>query len=161
MLRRHAASLRIGDRARPRLVVIGDGPEDARLRGMAGPTVRFLGHVDRSTLIDLFTRCHAYLVPGVEDFGIAPVEAMAAGKPVKAFRAGGATETVPESRTGVLFERQDLASVAEAVERLDGLVLTPAVIRDRAQEFNTSLFQQAWRELLGQLGVAPGALAAL
>ncbi len=126
---------------------------------MAGPSVRLLGHVDRPTLLDLFARCHAYLVPGVEDFGIAPVEAMAAGKPVIAFRAGGAAETVVDGRTGIFFERQDVASLAEAIERLDGLVLTPAVIRARAQEFDTAVFRGAWRELLARLGVDPAVLA--
>jgi glycosyltransferase involved in cell wall biosynthesis len=141
------------------LVVVGDGPERARLRAIAGPTVRFLGHVDRLTLIDLFTRCHAYLVPGVEDFGIAPVEAMAAGKPVIAFRAGGATETVVDGRTGIFFERQEVAALAEAIERLEGLTFEPAVIRARAQEFDTAVFRQAWRELLARLGVDPAVLA--
>jgi glycosyltransferase involved in cell wall biosynthesis len=137
------------------LVVVGEGLETARLRRMAGPTVRFLGHVDRSTLVDLFARCHAYLVPGVEDFGIAPVEAMAAGKPVIAFRAGGATETVVDGRTGIFFERQDVTSLAEAIERLDGLAFDPAVIGARAQDFDTGAFHARWRELLGRLGVDP------
>lgn len=137
------------------LVVVGDGPENARLRGMAGPTVRFLGHVDRPTLVDLFARCHAYLVPGVEDFGIAPVEAMAAGKPVVAFREGGAAETVVDGETGIFFERQEVASLAEAIERLDGLAFDPVVIRARAQEFDTSVFRGAWRELLTRVGVDP------
>ena len=141
------------------LVVVGEGPEAARQRAMAGPTIRFLGHVDRPTLVDLFARCHAYLVPGVEDFGIAPVEAMAAGKPVIAFRAGGASETVVDGRTGIFFDRQEVASLAEAIERLDGLVFTPAVIRARAQEFDSSVFRGAWRELLARLGVDPGLVA--
>jgi glycosyltransferase involved in cell wall biosynthesis len=94
-------------------------------------------------------------VPGIEDFGIAPVEAMAAGKPVIAFRAGGATETVVDGRTGIFFERQEVAALAEAIERLDGLVFTPATIRARAEEFDTSVFRQAWRELLARLGVDP------
>jgi glycosyltransferase involved in cell wall biosynthesis len=137
------------------LVVVGDGPERARLGTLAGPTVRFLGHVDRPTLVDLFARCHAYLVPGVEDFGIAPVEAMAAGKPVVAFRAGGAGETVVDGRTGIFFERQEPAALAAAIERLDGLAFSPEVIRARAQEFDTTVFRQAWRELLARLGVDP------
>jgi glycosyltransferase involved in cell wall biosynthesis len=137
------------------LVVVGDGPERARLGKLAGPTIRFLGRVDRPTLVDLFGRCHAYLVPGVEDFGIAPVEAMAAGKPVIAFRAGGATETVVEGRTGIFFERQEVAALAEAIERLDGLVFTPATIRARAEEFDSTVFRRAWRELLARLGVDP------
>jgi glycosyltransferase involved in cell wall biosynthesis len=141
------------------LVVVGDGPESARLRMTAGPSVGFLGRVDRPTLVDLFARCHAYLVPGIEDFGIAPVEAMAAGKPVIAFRSGGATETVVEGRTGVFFERQEAAALAEAIERLDGLTFTPASIRARAQEFDTSVFWRAWRELLARLGVDPAVFA--
>ena len=142
------------------LVVVGDGPERGRLEALAGPTVRFLGRVDRPTLVDLFARCHAYLVPGVEDFGIAPVEAMAAGKPVIAFRAGGATETVVEGRTGIFFERQEVAALAEAIERLDGLVFTPATIRARAQEFDTSVFRARWRELLARFGVDTAVFAA-
>jgi glycosyltransferase involved in cell wall biosynthesis len=141
------------------LLVVGEGPERARLGKLAGPSVRFLGHVDRPTLVNLFARCHAYLVPGVEDFGIAPVEAMAAGKPVIAFRAGGATETVVDGRTGIFFERQDTGSLAEAIERLDGLVFASAVIRARAQEFDTVVFRGAWRELLERLGADPAIVA--
>jgi glycosyltransferase involved in cell wall biosynthesis len=142
------------------LLVVGDGPERARLGTLAGPTVRLLGRVDRPTLVDLFARCHAYLVPGVEDFGIAPVEAMAAGKPVVAFRSGGATETVVDGRTGIFFERQEVAALAEAIERLEGLVLTPATIRARTQEFDATVFRRAWRELLGRLGVDPSLYSA-
>jgi glycosyltransferase involved in cell wall biosynthesis len=139
----------------PELLVVGEGPERARLGRLAGPTVRLLGRVDRPTLVDLFARCHADLMPGVEDFGIAPVEAMAAGKPVIAFRAGGVTETVVDGGTGIFLERQDVASLAEAIERLDGLVFFPAAIRARAQEFDTGVFRQAWRELLERLRVDP------
>jgi glycosyltransferase involved in cell wall biosynthesis len=137
------------------LLVVGDEPEAARLRGMAGPSVRFLGHIDRPTLVDLFARCHAYLVPGVEDFGIAPVEAMAVGKPVIAFRGGGATETVVDGRTGIFFDQPDVASLAEAIERLDGLSFDPTVISARAHEFDTGVFNARWRELLARLGVDP------
>jgi glycosyltransferase involved in cell wall biosynthesis len=142
------------------LVVVGDGPEEARLRSMAGPSVRFLGHVDRAQLIDLFARCHAYLVPGIEDFGIAPVEAMAAGKPVVAFRAGGATETVVEGRTGVFFDRPTADGLVGAIEELDRTTWDPASIRARAEEFDASVFRRRMRELIAGLGhgdlVAPG-----
>ena len=90
-----AACTRLG---RP-LVVVGDGPELAGPRRLAGPTVEFRGFVPRAEAVDLLRRCHAYLVPGVEDFGIAPVEAMSAGKPVVAFRAGGATDGCGRSST--------------------------------------------------------------
>lgn len=137
------------------LVVVGDGPEPARLESIAGPTVRFLGRVDRAALVDLFARCSAYVVPGVEDFGIAPVEAMAAGKPVIGIRAGGVAETVLDGETGVLFDRPDVGSVVQAIERLDGLTLDPAAIRHRAETFDTEVFRQRWRELFAQLGVDP------
>lgn len=137
------------------LVVVGDGPERARLESMGGPTVRFLGRVDRPSLVDLFARCSAYVVPGVEDFGIAPVEAMAAGKPVIGIRAGGVAETVIDGETGVLFDHADVDGVALAIERLDGLVLDPLTIRRRAEAFDTQIFLTRWRDLFARLGVNP------
>ena len=138
------------------LIVVGDGPEAGRLRRLAGPTVRFAGHVDRPRAVELLRRCHAYLVPGVEDFGIAPVEAMAAGKPVVAFRAGGATETVIDGVTGVFFDAQTPRSLAEAIERVDGLSFDRAAIRANAERFSTAVFRQRWRELFERLGVDRG-----
>jgi len=73
------------------LVLVGDGPEKARLEALAGPKVRFVGRLPRPALLDLFARCHAYLLPGEEDFSMAPVEAMAAGKPVVACALGRST----------------------------------------------------------------------
>jgi glycosyltransferase involved in cell wall biosynthesis len=135
------------------LVVVGDGPEAARLRAMAGPSVRFLGHVDRARLVDLFGRCHAYLVPGVEDFGIAPVEAMAAGKPVVAFRAGGATETVVEGSTGVFFDEPSAGALSRAIADVDRIAFDPAFIRARAEQFDVSVFRERFAALLLRLGV--------
>jgi glycosyltransferase involved in cell wall biosynthesis len=142
------------------LVVVGDGPERERLEARAGGKVRFLGRVDRPALVDLFARCHAYLVPGIEDFGIAPVEAMAAGKPVVGFRGGGVAETVLDGETGVLFDRQDAGSMAEAIERLDGLAFSSTVLRRRAEAFDTSVFHARWRSLFVRLGVDPSLYSA-
>jgi glycosyltransferase involved in cell wall biosynthesis len=138
------------------LVLVGTGPEEPRLRAMAGPTVRFAGTVDRPTLVDLLGRCHAYVVPGEEDFGIAPVEAMAAGKPVVAFRAGGALETVVDGRTGVFFDQPSPASLGEAFERLDGIRFDRGVIRANAERFDVVRFRSAWAELLARTSAAPG-----
>lgn len=142
------------------LVVVGDGPEERRLRDLAGSSVRFMGRVDRPTLLDLFARCHAYVVPGVEDFGIAPVEAMAAGKPVIGLGAGGVGETVIDGVTGVLFERPTIDAVIEAIERIDATGFDPAVIRRRAEEFDTSVFRSRWRDLLARSGVDPSLYSA-
>jgi glycosyltransferase involved in cell wall biosynthesis len=142
------------------LVVVGDGPERGRLQARAGDNVRFLGRVDRPALLDLFARCHAYLVPGIEDFGIAPVEAMAAGKAVVGFRGGGVAETVIDGQTGVLFEVQNARAMAEAIERLDGIPFSHDAIRRRAETFDTSVFHDRWRSLLTRLGVDPSLYSA-
>ena len=136
------------------LVVVGNGPERGRLERISGPTVRFMGHLPRAELVDLFMRCHAYLLPGEEDFGIAPVEAMAAGKPVIAFGRGGATETVIDGVTGVLFSKQSTLGIAEAIERLDSIAIDHAAIREHARQFDRQAFFASWRALLGRQGVA-------
>jgi glycosyltransferase involved in cell wall biosynthesis len=137
-----------------RLVVVGDGPERGRLEAMAGPTVTFLGRVDRATLLDQFARCHAYIVPGTEDFGIAPVEAMAAGKPVVALRAGGAVETVDEGVTGVFFDEPSAGSLANAIGELDRTSFDPPRLRERAELFDISVFRGQWLRLFEGLGIS-------
>jgi glycosyltransferase involved in cell wall biosynthesis len=142
------------------LVVVGDGPEKRRLEAIAGPETTFEGFVSRSRLVDLMSGCSAYVVPGLEDFGIAPVEAMAAGKPVVAFRGGGVMETVVEGSTGVFFDRPTVASLAGAIGELDALRIDPAVCRARAEEFSRVRFIQAWCDLLARNGVDPSLYSA-
>ncbi len=89
-----------------RLVVVGDGRDRARLTELAGPTVSFLGRQPQATVRDLLARCQALVWPGVEDYGLAPVEAMAAGRPVIARRAGGVLDTVVEGAHGRLLRRR-------------------------------------------------------
>ncbi len=137
------------------LVVVGDGPERRRLESLAGPTIRFLGHVPRSELQDLVARCHAYVLPGIEDFGIAPVEAMAAGKPVVAFRGGGALETVVEGITGVYFQRADARSLVDALERVESIRFDGPTLRENALRFDVDVFRRKWRALLAREGVDP------
>jgi len=137
------------------LVVVGDGPEASRLRVLAGPTVRFAGRIDRTALIERFARCHAYLVPGEEDFGMAPVEAMGAGKPVVALRAGGALETVVDGATGVLFDAPTVESLVAAIERADSMSFDRAVIRAQAERYGVDVFRRRFVELLDSLGVDP------
>lgn len=140
------------------LVVVGDGPERRRLEALAGSSVTFLGHVERPVLLDLFARCHAYLVPGAEDFGIAPVEAMAAGNPVVALAAAGALETVREGVTGVLFQQPTVDALIDAMRRLDEVRFVPATLREHATTFDARVFRARWRELLTARGLA-GCLA--
>jgi glycosyltransferase involved in cell wall biosynthesis len=136
-----------------KLVVVGEGPEKRRLEATAGPSVTFLGHVDRPALLDLFARCHAYVTPGIEDFGIAPIEAMAAGKPVIAFGSGGVTETVEDGVTGILVDRQEADAFADAIQRVDHLRADPAALRERARRFDVKRFRREWTAFLDARGL--------
>ena len=105
-----------------RLVVVGTGPEYRRLRAMAGPNVEFQGRVTDAELKDLYARSRALIVPGEEDFGMTPVEALASGKPVIALGRGGVLESVPGRSPfgGVFYAEPSEAALQEALERLEG-----------------------------------------
>jgi glycosyltransferase involved in cell wall biosynthesis len=108
------------NRTRRRLLVVGTGPEERRLRAIAGPTVEMLGWRDDDDVARLYGGCRALVFPPLEDFGITPLEAMAAGRPVLAFGHGGATETVvppggAEPPTGLFFARQTVEDVIDAM----------------------------------------------
>ena len=132
-----------------RLVVVGSGPEEARLRALAGPTVELYGWRDDVETAELYARCRALIFPTLEDFGITPLEAMAAGRPVIALGAGGALETVvppggPEPATGLFFERQTVEDLVAAIQRLEsGTVRFEAkALRRRAESFDRPLFKE-------------------
>jgi glycosyltransferase involved in cell wall biosynthesis len=135
------------------LVVVGDGPERKTLERIAGPRTRFVGHIDRARLTDLLRRCRALIAPGTEDFGIVPVEAMAAGRPVVAFAAGGALETVIDGHTGILFDAATPLGLATAIERFESTAFDPLVAREQALRFDVSVFRARWRDLLDELGL--------
>jgi glycosyltransferase involved in cell wall biosynthesis len=122
------------------LKIVGGGRYRAKLEKMAGPTVEFLGRVGDAELPELFARAKAYIMPGMEDFGIAPVEANAAGRPVIAFAAGGALDTQIDGVTGVLFHEPTTESLIEAMHRLDTIDFDPFTIRAHAQTFDTKCF---------------------
>ena len=153
--RRLDLAVEAANRLKRDLVLVGDGPEEARLRGLAGPTVRFTGRLSRAALDDLFSRAHAYLMPGEEDFGMAPVEAMAAGKPVVAFQAGGALETVLDGQTGVFFEHPNVEALVTAIERLDTVKWDHAAVHQHAMNFDRSEFRERFLSLLQRHGVDP------
>jgi glycosyltransferase involved in cell wall biosynthesis len=119
----------------------GDGRDRASLEAMAGPNVRFLGRVSDADLGGLMARCRAFVFPGLEDFGITPMEAMAAGRPVIAYAGGGALDYVVEGLTGSFFQEQLPESLAEAVRRFDESSFDPARIRAHAESFDTGVFR--------------------
>jgi glycosyltransferase involved in cell wall biosynthesis len=125
-----------------KLVVIGDGSERKRLEKAAGSSVTFLGSQPQSVLRDHYRRCQALIFPGIEDFGITPLEAQASGRPVVAYRAGGALETVQENRTGLFFDEQSAESLMEAIDKfMDGKnPFDPADCRRNAENFGADRF---------------------
>lgn len=146
-----------------RLVVVGDGPEMPKVRAALAPNVTLLGHRPRAELVALLRRAQGFVFAAEEDFGIAPVEAMACGTPVVAFGRGGARETVvglgtgepPGTATGVFFEAQRAAAIVEGVQALDAAVragaVTAGACRARAERFSEDAFRRALAEELLRL----------
>jgi glycosyltransferase involved in cell wall biosynthesis len=135
-----AACIRLG---RP-LKVVGDGRamESVRAAAAGNPGIELLGRVDDEQRDLLMGSARALLFPGEEDFGIVPVEAQAAGLPVIAYEVGGASETVIDGRTGVLFEQQSALGLATAIERFEGLALEEGAIRQNAARFGRERFRE-------------------
>jgi glycosyltransferase involved in cell wall biosynthesis len=131
------------------LVVIGDGPLRRQIKQRAGPTVKLLGKVSEDELCRCYARCRAFVMPQEEDFGLAPVEAMSAGRPVIAYGAGGALETVVADETGVFFAEQTPASLAAAVRRFETLSFDKTRCRERALEFDTERFKERFSAYVG------------
>lgn len=125
------------------LKIVGKGQEEARLRRLAGPTIEFLGAADNDTIAQLYATARAFIFPGIEDFGITPLEAMAAGCPVIAYAEGGALETVVDKITGLYFREQTSGALVEAVRQLEygGVVLHEDAIRAHARKFSKRRFQ--------------------
>jgi len=118
--------------------------------------VTFLGAVDDATLRTLYQGCRALLFPGEEDFGIAPIEAQACGKPVIAISAGGTLETVVESVTGLFFRDQTSESLVEAIERFQRLTFDPGRIRQHALQFDEVHFQDRITAFLRKMSGSRG-----
>lgn len=153
--RRLDVAVEAANRLQRELILVGHGPEERRLKALAGPTVRFAGRVSRTELDDLMARCHAYVLPGEEDFGMAPVEAMAAGKPVLALRAGGALDTVDDGATGVLFDDPAVDDLIDAIRRADTIAWDPVAVHGHALKFDREVFRQRMTALFEREGVDP------
>ena len=128
------------------LRIVGTGPDEGRLRKLAGPTVRFEGWLSTEALRDAYRGARALLQPHEEDFGIAPLEAMACGTPVVALRRGGGGEVVTPA-TGLLFDDPPVEGLVQALDTFDPGAYAPAVLRARAVEFD----REAWKERMRDL----------
>jgi glycosyltransferase involved in cell wall biosynthesis len=144
-------ALEAARRAGRRLKVVGTGPDLGRLRHAYGESAEFLGRISDDELGNLYARALALLVPNVEEFGIAAVEAQAAGRPVVAFAAGGAMETVLDGTTGVLVSRQDVHALAEAIADTDFERFSAAAITQHAGRFSTDSFRRRFSAEVARL----------
>jgi glycosyltransferase involved in cell wall biosynthesis len=146
-------AIEAASRAGIALDIVGTGPMLGSLRRLAGPEVVFHGAGNDATVGELIQGCWALCVPGAEDFGIVSIEANAAGKPVIAFDARGARETIEEGRTGVLFAEQSVSSLLDAIERADSFDPEPEQIARHARRFSVEAFRrnltQALERILG------------
>ncbi len=131
-----------------RLLVYGDGRDRAALERMAGPNVTFLGRVPWDELARLYAGARAFIFPGLEDFGIAPVEAQAAGRPVIAFAGGGALDTVLPGQTGELFREQSVAALKTLLAGFDPAAYDPAACRANAERFGAERFERELRAFI-------------
>jgi len=130
------------------LYVIGSGPDEKRLKKLAKDNIKFLGKLPDTEIVKHYSQCRAFILPGEEDFGLTPVEAQACGRPVIAYRAGGAIETIIEGETGVFFDKQEKASLIDAVNRFKGMSFAPAKIRENALRFDKNVFKRKIREFI-------------
>lgn len=130
-----------------RLKIVGTGQEEGRLKKIAGQNIEFLGWQSDDAIIDLYSKCKAFIFPGEEDFGITPLEAMASGRPVIAYAKGGALETIKglndENPTGVFFEEQSREALVSAIKEFEDNMerFSPLKIRAHASGWNRDRFK--------------------
>ncbi len=124
------------------LVIVGSGPEVEHLRQLAGPTVRLAGRVSDAELVDLYRRCRGFVLPGIEDAGIAPIEAMACGRPALVLATGGAMETVLPGVTGLHIPQPTPEAIVNVVDSCEGLTFNTGVIRAHAEDYSLDVFDR-------------------
>jgi len=130
------------------LKIVGDGPEGDRLREMAGPNIEFLGFVPEAELPDLVSGCMALIFPGEEDFGIVPVEAMAAGRPVIGLARGGLLESAVDGKTAVMFSEPTADAMIDAISRFRPGDFSPSKLSRHAAKFSKERFKKEFAEFV-------------
>jgi glycosyltransferase involved in cell wall biosynthesis len=146
--KRIAVAIEAFTRLRWPLLVVGDGPDLRRLRKLAGPSVQFIGRVPDQRAAELLASARALVVTAAEEFGIAAVEAQAAGRPVVALRSGGLRETVIEGVTGTFFEAPDSAALMSALTDFDPMSIDPASCIASAARFDPRSFRDGIRRIV-------------
>jgi glycosyltransferase involved in cell wall biosynthesis len=141
------------NRMKKPLVIIGEGEQLIELKGNAGPSITIMGRQPFSVIRDYYARCKALIFPGEEDFGIVPVEAMASGRPVIAFKKGGALETVIDGLTGLFFDEQTPESLIAAVQVYERIEknFSSSLIVEHAHQFDRQKFKVRMQEAIERL----------
>ncbi|MGC8659285.1 MAG: glycosyltransferase [Desulfomonilaceae bacterium] len=140
------------NRNKKRLLIVGDGPEMQKLKSMASTNIKFLGWVSDTELSEIYAKCKALIFPGEEDFGIVPVEAQAAGRPVIAYAKGGALETVIPDETGVFFRERSVGGLLDAIAKFEKMLVrfdTEKIVAN-AGKFSRSRFLSSFEEFVRQ-----------
>lgn len=133
-----------------KLKIIGTGVAEKELKKKAKKNIEFLGFVSEERLRDLYANAKALIFPQVEDFGITPLESMASGRPVVAFRRGGALETVKEGETGIFFDEQNVLELKAAIQKCEKSKWNSTKIRNHAKKFDDSVFEKKFLHYLKQ-----------
>jgi len=124
------------------LKIVGEGPDLGRLRRLAGPTVEVLGRLSDPQVVALYGGCKAFINPQEEDFGITPLEALASGRPVIAFKGGGALETLKEKKTGLFFYPQSTNALVEVLRNINKWKFNPRELRKYAEIYSKDRFKR-------------------
>ncbi len=134
------------------LKIVGTGSESNKLKNMAESNIEFLGYLTDKELVRYYNGCRALIFPGIEDFGLTILEAQSFGKPVIAFRGGGALETIIEGKTGIFFEKQTIESLNAAIEQFNNLTINPKDCIGQAKKFSFEKFKEEFMmEILKQV----------
>lgn len=143
-------AIELFNRTGKKLIIVGSGPESEKLKSLASANIKFLGWADSKELTSLYSKCKALIFPGIEDFGIVPLEAMACGKPVIAYGKGGTLETVVDRLTGIFFNEQTIESFAQAVEKFEAAKFDGAAIREHAKKFDRAVFKASIKKYIDE-----------
>lgn len=130
------------------LKIFGSGPLLKKLQKQAKSNIEFLGRVSEAQRAELFSKAQAFINPQIEDFGITTIESMASGRPVIAYKAGGALETIVDGQTGVFFEEQTWTDLVDKIIRFKETSFNPELIRAHAQKFDTAVFKQRMNDFI-------------
>ena len=133
------------------LKIVGSGREEKKLKAIAGPTIEFTGHVSDEKVVEYYKGCKAFLFPGLEDFGLTIIEAAYFGKPVIAFRGGGAAETIIECKTGYFFNKQTAESLRETLKKIETYTFDPKDCREQAGKFSLKKFETNFLRLVNSV----------